>query len=357
MNRKLLLVLILFLCSTILWAESNYLRATQLNGNKLQLTFKFNLKDVNYFIIPAKGFTKHIYDVKNGVLPVGKTLPFNHPNVRAFRIGQYNKETLRIVIESNRATSTKHSISGKVLTIPIPSGKTLYSSSKRVKKRVKKNGYRVIVDAGHGGKDNGASCCSLNEKVVTLTMASKLKRKLEKKGYSVYMTRSRDKFISLIKRTEYANAKKADIFVSIHVNAAPAKKRKRLNGIEIFYLSTGYTKRIKRDRIVYKGRTVYNKYLYKIMTNKKKVNRSRQLGRNVQRQMTNNIRKGYGDVNSELKSSDFWVLLGTKMPSILVETGYLTHKKDRKRLGSNYYQNLVVKGIAEGIDLYFKGRH
>ncbi len=123
---------------------------------------------------------------------------------------------------------------------------------------------------------------------------------------------------------------------------------------EVYYLSLRGSKSVKSNKILYKGKTLYTKRLCNVLTNKKKISRSKQLGQKVQKKMVSNIRRGYGNVNAEIKGSDFWVLLGTKMPSILVETGYLTHKNDRKRLNSNYYQNLVVKGIAEGIDGYFK---
>ena len=326
-------------------------------GNSLHLHFKFNLKQVDHFLIPSKGFTKYIYDVRGGVLPAGKTLPYSHPNVRAFRIGQYNKEVLRIVIESSNANRKKHQIEANQLIIPLPIGKKLYTKRKASKKtytqKSRYNGRSVVIDPGYGGKDSGALCCSVKEKKIVLRISKKLQKKLKAKGYKVYMTRTSDKFIPLIKRTEYANIKKADIFISIHANAAPSKKRKRLNGIEVFYLHLNNSRRIQKSRIVYKGRRVYGKQAYLMMTHKKKINQSKKLAQNVHRSINYSIRKGYKYINSDLRRNDFWVLLGTKMPSVLVEAGYLTHEQDRKRLESSYYQNLLVKGIVSGIDNYF----
>lgn len=362
MPKRVILLMILFWGSTVLWAGDNYLRGTKMVGDTLELRFKFPVTHVNYFILPSKNMTKYIYDVQGGVLPVGKTLPYTHQNVQAFRIGQYTKEVLRIVIESSSANSKKHRIEGNKLIIPLPTGKKLYPSKSLSKKSVstKKGttakGPRVVIDAGHGGKDSGASCCSVKEKKIALEISKKLQKKLQVKGYRVYMTRTRDKFVPLIKRTEYGNGKKADIFISIHANAAPSKKRKRLNGIEIFYLNVNHSKRVKRERILYKGRTVYGKYSYRLMTHKKKIDRSKKLAQNVQRYVNRSIHKGYQRVNSDIKRADFWVLLGTKMPSILVEAGYLTHKRDLKRLESGYYQNLLVQGIAQGVDRYFSGK-
>ncbi|SFV52137.1 N-acetylmuramoyl-L-alanine amidase [hydrothermal vent metagenome] len=358
MNRGLFFILVIVLFSTELWSI-NSLVDTKLGRSTLELKFRNTLKksDIKHFVIPAKGFTKYVYDIKNGYLPRGKTVRYSHPDIKAFRIGQYRSNVLRIVIESTKRIKKRYSISGKILKIPIPLGKKSYKHLKkhRDKKKInkKKNRHIVVIDAGHGGKDNGTSCCSLHEKQFTLSMAYNLKKRLEKKDYIVYMTRQSDKYISLIERTEYANKKKADIFVSIHINAAPKKKVKKLNGIEIYYLSLNNV-HFNGKTIVYKGKRVYYKDSFDIMTDKKKISLSRRLGVKVQKGMNRSIKKGYGSLVSKLKSSDFWVLTGTKMPTILVETGYITHKKDRKRLSSSYYRNLAIKGIVEGIDSYFK---
>jgi N-acetylmuramoyl-L-alanine amidase len=358
-NRGIFFIWIIVLCSTTLWG-ANSLVDTKISRGMLQLTFEQNIraKDVKYFVISANGFTKYVYDIKNAYLPRGKTHRYSHPDIRAFRIGQYRPNVLRIVIESTKKISKKYSTSYRVLQIPISSKK---SSNTRIhlkkyrkkRKRNRGNGFKVVIDAGHGGKDNGASCCSLHEKQFTLDMAYNLKKRLERKGYIVYMTRHSDKYISLIERTQYANSKQADIFISIHVNAAPKKKIKRLNGLEIYYLSLD-NEHLNGTTITYKGKTVYYKDSFALMTDKRKISLSRRLGLKVQQSMSRSIKKGYSSLVSKLKRSDFWVLTGTKMPTILVETGYITHKRDRKRLTSRYYKNLAVKGIVEGIDSYFR---
>jgi N-acetylmuramoyl-L-alanine amidase len=212
----------------------------------------------------------------------------------------------------------------------------------------------VVIDAGHGGKDNGASCCALHEKQFTLAMAYNLKKRLEKRGYEVYMTRESDRYISLLNRTKYANQKRGDIFVSIHINAAPKKKKNRLKGIEIYYPSVEKNDHLVGETITYKGKTVYYKSGFALMTDKRKISLSKRLGLSVQKGMERHIKKGYKRLVSKFKKSDFWVLTGTNMPSILVETGYLTHEKDRNRLTSQYYKNLAIKGIVAGIDNYFR---
>lgn len=336
---------------TPLWGGGNYLRSSQLIDNELHLQFKSSIKSVNAFTIPAQGYTKYVYDIQGGVLPKGQSLPYDHAAVKNFRIGQYNKQTLRIVIESSHRITKSHQIQGKKLIIPLlPEGQTL-QSAKAFKP------LRVAIDAGHGGKDGGAVCCGIKEKQITLVVSKKLQTKLQAKGYEVYMTRSRDRFRSLRQRTEDANAQQVDIFISIHANAAPPRKRKRLNGIEVFSLSLKNSRKVKNHTIRYKGKPIYGQKEYQLLTDPKKINYAKILARKVQKQIDHVMKSGYSNINSELKRKDFWVLLGTNMPAILVEIGYLTHQKDRERLESEQYQNLMVDGIAEGVDNYFKGKN
>ena len=359
MNYKFFFLLLLIVgSSTSLFAEANYLRGAELRGDKLKITFKFPIKKVKHFLIAKKGYTKHIYDIKGGVLPLNQKLPFNHKNVKSFRIGQYDKRTLRIVIETRKGQGDKHYINSKVLIIPLPKGKRASSTSKKTgkkrKKIFKKRRKTVVLDAGHGGRDNGASSAGVYEKKLTLKITYKVKKRLEKMGYKVYMTRKRDRYVSLLERTQYSNARDVDIFVSIHVNASPAHKKHLLQGIETFYLSSSNSN-ISKNRILYRGKTLYTNHLYRQMTGHKKRSYSKYLAKKVKKQVGRNIRRSYGPVVSKLKCSDFWVLTGTKVPSILVETGYVTHHKDRKRLTNNHYQNLIAKGISEGINGYFYG--
>ena len=317
-------------------------------------------------MIAKNGFTKHIYDIQGGVLPPKQRLPFEHKNVKSFRIGQYNKKTLRIVIETTKVMKGKYSVDSKVLTIPMPTGKSLSSIgkkkrrdiSRRVKKRATSNSRQksVVIDAGHGGRDNGASSSGVYEKNLTLKMAYKVKKQLKKMGYKVYMTRKTDRYVSLLKRTQYANARGANIFVSIHVNAGATNRTHRFHGLETFCPSYANV-HVSKEKVVHKGKVVCTsrQNLYRQITSSKKRSYSRYLATRVGKKIGKNIRKGYGAVVSKVKASDFWVLTGTKMPSILVETGFVTDSIDRKRLQSNSYQNLIAKGIAEGINSYFYG--
>ena len=332
----------------------NYLRDTALIENKLLLTFKYKLNKVNSFSINQKGTTKYIYDVKGGVLPVSKNISkYRHKNVQSFRMGQYTKNSLRIVIESSLIRKTSYAIKGKVLTINLPSSN--YLNNKKIKKSTRSKNPIIIIDAGHGGRDRGAYSRGVKEKTVTLIMARKLRKKLQKKGYKVLMTRTKDRYLSLKQRTEFANRHNGSIFISIHANASPRKKSRRsvYKGIEFFYLSLRNLKRVKNKRAFYKGKRIYSRRTYRQMTNNLKIKKSHKLCKNLKRELLKSLRKRYTVVDKGIKRSDFWVLFETKMPSILIETGYLTNNQERKRLVNNHYQNLLVNGIAKGVDDYF----
>ena len=217
-----------------------------------------------------------------------------------------------------------------------------------------------MIDAGHGGKDTGASCCGdKKEKKVVLSIAIKLKKRLQKKGYTVYMTRDNDSFVKLPKRTEFANQKRADIFVSIHANAAPNKSVQNIfKGIEIYYLSPAKTDRAKKasekeNAVMFEGKDFYTKNAYLSLISETKIVESHKLGLDVSYKMLSNVRTSFGHVeNGGVKPANFWVLVGAQMPAILVETGYITHPEEGENLMSNNYKSLLAKGISEGIDRY-----
>jgi len=342
----------------------NYLRDTALVNNRLILTFKYKITKVKAFTLKRQNIRKYIYDIEGGVLPASKNISqYKYKNIKAFRIGQYNKKSLRIVIESLVTSKALYAVNGKVLTIYLP----IHKSSKKITtkkttiKKVKKSKSIcskrpiIIIDAGHGGRDPGAISRGRKEKHITLSIARKLKRKLQAKGYKVLMTRKKDRYLSLTQRTDFANRHKGSIFISIHANAGPKKKSRHhvYKGIEVFYLSLRNIKRVKRKRSFYRGKRVYSRHTYRQMTSRLKIRKSRKLSIHLKRELFKSLRKKYRVIDKGIKRSDFWVLLGTKMPSILIETGFLTDKQEGRRLVNNHYQNLLVTGIANGVDDYF----
>ncbi len=218
----------------------------------------------------------------------------------------------------------------------------------------------IVVDAGHGGKDGGAQGArGLSEKKVVLQTALKLGKELKARGFKVYYTRTRDKFIQLRSRTRMANKKKADLFVSIHANAAPYKKKyDEMHGVETFFLSPARSKRSKNVAALENKSDItemdyFSKQTLLHFLNREKIVASNKLGLDIQQAMLNSIRKKYKVRDGGVREAPFWVLVGAQMPAVLVEIGYITNPIEGKRIASKKYQSLLANGIANGIQSYF----
>ena len=382
LNKKIILFIILFF-STTLFGGNSFLKS-EISQGELKLYFSSDIERVTFFSIPQEdGSTKYVYDIYGGVLPPNRGISHHtFRTIDSFRIAQNSPQKLRIVIKSTQKSLDKHSYRGNILAIPLIYGETstllgitienldkeLQVESSSTENSRMETGYakryRVVIDAGHGGKDNGASCCEVRkEKRVVLSVANKLKVKLKNKGYDVFMTRSTDDFIYLRRRTAFANEKKADIFISVHANAAPNLEQASLfKGIEIYYLSPAQTKRAKEaakkeNSVVLEGKDYFTKNAYLSLINREKIVESHKLGLDVSSQMLKNIRGHFGYVaNGGVKPANFWVLVGALMPAILVETGYITHQEEGENLLDGYYQKLLAEGIADGIEQYLKNK-
>lgn len=178
--------------------------------------------------------------------------------------------------------------------------------------RANTGNYRVFIDAGHGGKDPGAVANGLQEKNLTLAIALKVQRLLTAQGIEVVMSRTTDKFLELREISSLANSSGADVFTSIHINSAtPAAY-----GIETFY---------------YPNRAI-----------------SKPVAESVQREVI----KTTGAYNRGVKTEDFHVVRETKMPSALVECGFITNKQESIKMNTNSYQELLANGIVNGITNY-----
>jgi N-acetylmuramoyl-L-alanine amidase len=362
LSKKLSIILLFFLFTQTLFAQANnYLRRTSLYDNKLVLTFKYNIDNVKPLAIESNGMVKYIYDIKNGVLPKNKKIShYRHKGIKAFRMGQYKKDYLRIVIEAYGRSQKNYSIDGKVLTIYL--SQSLSINKRQTKKQNSKKYTKsyhgkktIIIDPGHGGRDVGAIGKGIYEKTITLQISKRLRKELQKRGYRVFMTRTYDKYMSLKDRTEYANARDGDMFISIHANAAPkGKPKQNYQGVEVFHLSLKNSDRERKRRAYYKGKYYYSVATYKRMTSSWKMATSRTLAKKIRSQILKKVRRRYTLNDKGIRRSDFWVLLASTMPAVLIETGYLTHDKELVKLRSQRYQERFSSGIADGVDAYFK---
>ena len=222
--------------------------------------------------------------------------------------------------------------------------------------------HRIVIDAGHGGHDTGAiGPTGIKEKDVTLAIAKKVRERLLKEmpDVDVILTRESDTTLALQDRTNVANAAGADLFISIHCNASPLK---RVRGVET------YTLNITSDRYAMKLAARENaeagegsisdlEYILADLAMKSNVDDSVRLGEAVQGNVVRRLKKSYDGVKDlGLKHALFYVLMGNHMPSILVETSFLSHKEEEKRLGSDAYQDALAEGIVSGVRAFVEDR-
>ncbi|MFT3916087.1 MAG: N-acetylmuramoyl-L-alanine amidase [Anaeromyxobacteraceae bacterium] len=215
---------------------------------------------------------------------------------------------------------------------------------------------RIVVDAGHGGRDPGAiGPGRVREKDVTLAIAKKLAAKLRGAGFEVVLTRDEDRTLALEERTALANTAGGDIFVSVHANAHPRRNR---DGVETYFLNVAadrYAARLaERENGLDLGEG--DEQAARILTDldaKASALSSRRLATLVQQEVTAGVRARVGDVRDlGVKSALFYVLLGARMPAVLVETGFISNREEERRLASARYQDEVASGIARAVTAF-----
>ena len=227
---------------------------------------------------------------------------------------------------------------------------------KQPKKTVISKIRRIVVDPGHGGHDPGAvGPNGIQEKDVVLAIGLRLRELFkEELGVDVVMTRSTDVFIPLEERTAIANKVGADLFLSVHANAAANRSAA---GIETYYLNLAKTDKVaqlaaKENGTSLEKVSVLQAILFDLMANYK-LNDSAHLADEVQKSLHKKIRSRYGDVkNLGVKQGPFYVLVGASMPSILVETAFLSNAAEESRLKDPAYQEMTANGILEGVRSY-----
>jgi N-acetylmuramoyl-L-alanine amidase len=191
---------------------------------------------------------------------------------------------------------------------------------KELKQHVSVARPQIVIDAGHGGFDLGAHSRVCEEKEVCLKTAERVKKHLLQRGYRVVMTRTRDEFVPLKKRAQIANLSQSQLLVSVHYNAA---KNQEASGIEVYYYNQGEPWKAKCSK------QVAELVLNKIVTDT-------------------------GAHSRGVKGGNFCVIRETKMPSILVEGGFLTNPTERNKLCDSKYIDTLALALADGIDQYFK---
>jgi len=221
---------------------------------------------------------------------------------------------------------------------------------------------KVMIDAGHGGKDPGATGRSgIKEKKIVLDISKRLKKILQNRGMIVEMTREKDEFISLAKRTEAASRTNADLFVSVHANSSPVRG---VYGLEVFtpknlnFLEEDKAQRSRNRYLMFKDLEMNSsnphvKTIVSDMLRTHKMAESKGLALRLAKQTAKQTKTR----NRGVKLSHFYVLRNTLIPAILVEVGFLTNPKEEKLLKTGAYRQKVALSLAESILDYANERY
>ena len=303
-----------------------------------------------------------VIDLWPAYLPKGakEEIKVTHPLVSQLRLAQFNKQTVRIVLSLKTEKipyKIKFQENNLILTAFVTTAveETSLSLPQVLGLKIR----NIVIDPGHGGKDPGAiGYRGLKEKDVTLRLAKLLKQELETYlGCQVILTRYKDEYVPLEKRAALANRVKADLFISLHCNACPSH---RLHGTETYFLGLTDDKyalavAARENASLNRRRGELDEILLDLLV-KAKIKESAYLAAKIQENLVRHMRsKKYNPItNLGVKQAPFYVLIGTDMPAVLVETAFIDHPREGRRLHDPNYLNVVAEGILSGIKSYIR---
>nr|WP_315110354.1 N-acetylmuramoyl-L-alanine amidase [uncultured Campylobacter sp.] len=376
------------------------LALASLRGDKNEIVLEFNrdLKRGDYkdFTIASSDNFRFVIDFS--ARQKSQKTRLKDSFVSDVRVSQYNDKTVRIVLSDPKEFNANVEINGNMMILSTAEGLKAAKSARAEKNKDQKSGRKrgreqdsepqistieesggakstsvaagkiykstkgklIVIDPGHGGSDSGAVGNGLKEKNVVLATSKKLGALLTKRGYKVLYTRSTDVFINLRSRTAFAAKRNADMFISIHANAAPnASSALKMSGVETFFLSPARSERSKNaaaleNRGDLEDMNTFSKQTFLNFLNREKIISSNKLAIDIQSYMLSSVKKSFSSRDGGVREAPFWVLVGATMPAVLVEIGYITHPQEGKNLGKSAYQDRIAQGIANGVDAYFQ---
>lgn len=301
------------------------------------------------------------FDLKNSKLKkeIKTTLPVGDGMLKAVRAGQFDSNTVRVVLDLAKITDFYTFILDNPARLVID----VHGMGKVKRPEATVTKRRIVIDPGHGGHDPGAMGPSgLYEKDVVLDIAMKLKETLSADPLNeVFLTRETDRFIPLEERTAIANNKDADLFVSIHANANPVR---RVKGIETYLLN--WTSDEEAMRVAARENKISLKKMKEMhrqmdivgmikndLLRQNKRDESIKLAHFIQRSMISTLNNDYKTrLDLGVKQALFYVLFGAKMPSVLVEVSFISNPQEEKLLAKESYRMQIAKAIAQGLNTY-----
>lgn len=340
------------------------LKSLSWKDERLLLEFNKELtsNQIEYFTLhnKSKGRYRYVFDIKTSMLNSSQSIKSN--SIDRIKIAQFNPQTLRLVVDHTSEIEVEYKVDSNTLDIKLKTDSAESSDSdlEKTVPPIRDRDKVIVIDPGHGGKDPGAvGYKKYREKIVVLDVAEYLQKILESRGYKVYMTRDRDRFVKLSDRTKFANKKNANIFISIHANAIDGKNAKEVHGIECYFLSPSRSEKAKRvaaqeNSADISDMNIYGKDSYLNFLNHHNTVASNKLAIDLQRGMLGELNKKYDGVkDGGVREGPFWVLVGAQMPSVLVEIGFISHPMEAKRLVDKNYLKTMATGLADGVERYF----
>jgi len=333
----------------------------------------FDLSEaVNHKVFPLTNPDRLVIDIENTQLNAEtSTLDFTSSPITSIRSGVHEKKNLRIVLDLKQAVRPRsfplasNEQYGDRLVVDLYDHNT--ETSKTVEDITAENNRRDIViaiDAGHGGEDPGAiGPKRIKEKKVVLAISRELKKMFDRTpGYKAVLVRNGDYYISLRKRTSIAHKKRADLFISIH---ADAFNKPSANGASVFALSRrGATSETARYLAGRENRADLIGGAGSVsLDDKDKMLASVLLDLSMTATLSSSLEVGAEVLKSmggvarlhkkKVEQAGFVVLKSPDIPSILVETGFISNPKEAKRLASRHYQQKMARAIFQGVSRYF----
>jgi N-acetylmuramoyl-L-alanine amidase len=354
------------------WSNPNYTRIVIDADKSTRYRHHLLKKD------PTLNKPQRLYvDLANSVLgeDARKIIPINDEHLVDTRAGQYTPESVRVVVDIKTFTTYKifslknpFRIVLDIWSRPNEKKKTAPARSavkvpdipdSALAKQFALGVKKIVIDPGHGGRDFGAPgyLKGVHEKKIALAIAKRLARKIRKTlKCEVIMTRRTDRYLTLEERTAIANTQNADLFISIHTNAT---RNRRAFGIETYFLNLATDE--ESIRVAARENATSEKNISDLQTilndlmQNAKINESSRLAGHVQTSLYSRMQKRYSRIkNLGVKQAPFYVLLGAQMPSVLIETSFISNARECKRLVTAKYQEQLCVGIVNGIRNYIK---
>lgn len=324
---------------------------------------------------PARGLPPRIFvDIRGAGIQddiLRKPVEVRNGLLRQVRAGRFDRDTVRVVIDLERESGYRVFAmpspfriivdidgEGEIPVLP-PSPPAIVSPdpSAPVPSPTRKHRVRVMIDPGHGGKDPGAiGPTGLMEKNVVLEIGRLVREKLSRYGeYDVRMTRDEDVFIPLEERTAMANGARADLFVSLHINAS---RNRRTEGYSTYVLSRGASNRedlelAARENGVPLHKLQGVKFIIDDMFTGARKNESLRLAKTVNDAIVRRVSARYpGTQSLGLKQAPFYVLVGARMTAVLVEASFISNAREESRLRDPACLEGIADGVVEAVRYY-----